>query len=553
MVRIEGAAGMGKSRLARGLGIEAHATGAAEVLVATHGPVGGAGHGLAPAATAWLGSGDPRRRLPGASDHAVAQLTAWLQGQSLRVSERIDAMLMVLQGATRRRPAVLILDDVHWGSDARRVAARIVEQRLPVLVVATVGPHDDPIDPPLPEGPAIELGPLSDADSERLLQSMIGLEGQLADAVVAHAHGVPLFSIQLLVDWIRRGILVASDQGVVAPRTPAFPRDLHALWLDRLEGLAEGTDRALELGAILGGAVSIEEWSTATQLASLPHDLHEAAQRGLIHLDGDSWTFRFALLRRSLERRCREQGRWASAHRVCADALARIAPAEAGSPVRALRLARHLRWAGDPDQAARTALDAASRLCDLGDFDEADRARGLLTAVLPSAPDALATRLREMIVRLHLHCGRYDDVIATTTQWLSSKRIDPAPGARGDLLRKRANARFLRGDADGAQHDVAAALIAYQAAGDLEHIGDCPPPDGAERRAPRATGSGVGPPRRRRRQRLARPGGGRTTGWRGSTGSGRTSRCRGSTSTPPAATPIGPSTPSRRRAWPGRP
>ena len=54
---------------------------------------------------------------------------------------------------------------------------------------------------------------LSEETQEHLLADLLGLERLLAQKVAASSKGNPLFAIQLMGDWIRRGVLEPGPWG----------------------------------------------------------------------------------------------------------------------------------------------------------------------------------------------------------------------------------------------------------------------------------------------------------------------------------------------------
>jgi len=126
----------------------------------------------------------------------------------------------------------------------------------------------------------IQLGPLPEADNRRLVNSLLYLEGNLADGVATRSGGNPLYATQLVGDWVNRGILAAGSSGFVLSDAtpPEIPDDIHAVWVQRLERVLDQTTVAtagsstaaaqriqiqveLELAAALGGAVAMAEWN----------------------------------------------------------------------------------------------------------------------------------------------------------------------------------------------------------------------------------------------------------------------------------------------------
>jgi eukaryotic-like serine/threonine-protein kinase len=192
--------------------------------------------------------------------------------------------------------------------------------------------------------------------SRALVDHLVGLEPELVERVVARVDGNPLFAVQLVGDWVSRGVLVPSADGfrLAAGTDVSIPDDLYAVWTARLDRFLDGRPAndavALEMAAILGQDVEGALWTRVTALAqvSTAPDLFERAlaERLIRPLDGGArpdWSFVHGMLRETLERRARDAGRYAAHHRAAARALG-------GKNDRGIaeRLARHRHEGGDP-------------------------------------------------------------------------------------------------------------------------------------------------------------------------------------------------------------
>lgn len=438
LVVVRGSAGCGKSRLVAWLAERAAELGAALVLRARHGPTAGVDHGLGPmigrfARCEGLDRDAIRERFetllytrgaPSLGDaEALTELVA--PGMEGRTSERrstirfqspVERYALVrrfigLLGA--ERPVLLWLDDAQWGPDSLAFVDHLLvaedDAPLPVLVVATVQDEalaDQPGAARLLEGllarPRVEsvrCPPLPAADQLRLVRDHFGLEDDLAALVADRTGGNPLFAVQLVGDWVERGLLAPAAEGFRLARAGAveLPDDLYHVWTARiervLEARPEADGHALELAAVLGRAVDESEWRAACRRRGcVPGaDLLDVLldRRLAIRDPGDdrgAWSFVHEMLREALERRAREAGRDRDHHRACAAMLA-----EREGRVDDRR-ARHLLAAGD-HAAALAPLERAARLYFYeGDYRQAEglvrRHREAVEAIAPPAADA---------------------------------------------------------------------------------------------------------------------------------------------------------------------
>ena len=413
VVLIRGLAGAGKSRLAEWLTERAHELGAASALQARHAPIRGPGQGIAAMVKEHLkASGldrddlfehvraSLRRHAQTAGDDAVAlleeavSLTAFVRGDRQSRAERAMTFGSFLTRVAMARPLIVWLDDVQWGHESLELVDEILlargERELPVLFLLTA--QDEALAEQTTaesylhalcvrhDAARIELGPLPEAERHDLVTSLLGLDESLVRAVEERTAGNPLFAVQLVGDWVQRGVLVVGERGFelrAGERAPV-PNDIHTAWRDRIGSMiAEhgGDDdawRALELAAALGGEVVTREWEVAAEalgVAPPPQWIEPLLARRLAVGTRSAWSFVHGMLRESLARMADERGRIADHHRACAEMILRLHdPAARGVSE---RLARHRIAAGDLEAALEPMLDAAHEHIVTADFDRA--------------------------------------------------------------------------------------------------------------------------------------------------------------------------------------
>jgi len=403
---LQGPAGCGKSRLAEWLCQRAGELGAAVSLRAVHGETPGPADGLqgmvvrhlrcqglkGPDVEARVGD---LLALDGVDDPdevaAVSQLVDPLregEGQdegSSRIRfamprERHVVVERLLRRAAARRAVVVWLDDVQWGWEPLGLVEHLLESegRLPVLLVLTaqdeaLAEREDQraqLEELLgrPEVARLHVGPLEDAPRGELVRGLLGLEPRLADWVDGRTAGNPLFAVQLVGDWVQRGLLVVGDQGFeLRPGVQLdLPADLHEVWTDRVERLlserptADGA--ALELAAVLGQEVDGAEWRSACTEAGLPTPeglVEVLLSQRLVRVREEAgpeagWYFVHGMLRESLVLRAREHGREIAHNHTAGRML--VGRRGAGA---AERRAWHLLASGEAEQALGPLLDAA--------------------------------------------------------------------------------------------------------------------------------------------------------------------------------------------------
>jgi class 3 adenylate cyclase len=297
LVALLGDPGVGKSRLVRAFGERAQQR--AVVL-----------YGCCPS----YGSGAAAQVVGQLADQgtAAAGTKTWSSGtfpaNPLAV---FSGMRSLLEGLARRRPVVVVIEDLHWAEPA---IAELVEylrtftREAAVLLVVTARPQF--LDRPAcwTVGAAdVTLGleplPASDAaDLAAYLCGPGGLDAGTSDHLVARAEGNPLVLEELL-----RFLGDGGGPGSVdarRPEEPPFPSILDAVMGDELDRLSAGERTALELASVVGRSFTC---ASVAALAS-PHlrpqvgsVLLALARRRVLRIAGrergeDGFAFRHQLL-----------------------------------------------------------------------------------------------------------------------------------------------------------------------------------------------------------------------------------------------------------------
>lgn len=413
-VILHGPAGCGKSRLANWLTERSHEVGAVTVLKANHSPIPGPADGFGAMLSRHLRcSGLGRAEIFSRVETRMAATTHTAREQvqavtelispmgrthddklpSIRFgnpSERYEAIRQYLAFLCGGRSVVLWLDDIHWSFDALSFVHYVMEDQsqrpLPLLMLLTV--REETIAERTGEAALlddirqhehteqIEIGPLSQQENTALVQELLGLRGDLALQVEQRTAGNPLFAVQLVGDWVQRGLLRRSVRGFQLKEGVKIeiPDSLHQVWTDRVDRLLETRTLdeaiALELAATLGIEVDRDEWLVVCELAQVPvPDAlldHLFGLRLAYRIEGSSrgsWAFVHSMLRECLERLARESGRWEEHQRHCAQMLR-----QKEGPGMAERLGKHLLHAGDLRGAVKPLLKGIWEYIDAGDF-----------------------------------------------------------------------------------------------------------------------------------------------------------------------------------------
>jgi DNA-binding SARP family transcriptional activator len=267
LATIVGAAGIGKSRLAREL--REHVEDEATVLMGhclsygegiTYWPLAqivrqAAG---APERVAELLPGEPEAKL------VADRLTAALGGGELGGSreETFWAARTFLEGIARGRPVVLVVDDVHWAEATfLDLLAHVADSArdAPILLVCLsrpelIGDRPEWFDG-RPNTVSLQLEPLNERESDQLIDGMLGRVPLTADTrrrIAEAAEGNPLFLEQLVTMLIHERPLEGAIQERAEPDAFLIPPTIHALLAARLDRLAGEERRLLDCGAVVG-------------------------------------------------------------------------------------------------------------------------------------------------------------------------------------------------------------------------------------------------------------------------------------------------------------
>lgn len=333
-----------------------------------------------------------------------------------------------LEALAAVRPVILWLDDVQWGDEALQLVERLLETPTPIMIVLTL--QDEAVrDRPFVmqrialltergDCQRLRLEPLSESEQLEVVLKVAFLEQELALQVVRRSGGYPLFAIQLVGDWLQRGLLAPGPHGyrLQEALAPSLPDDIHQLWLKRLaratQDLPGSPWLALEAAAALGEEVVLSEWEQLCRHrghavpdglldAMLHQQLVQVARPREDSLIGMSaWSFVHGLLRESLERHAREHGRWESLNLACAQLLDNPELAEKRGI--AERRALHL-LAARADRAALEPLLLAARARAVDqEWHEASRLLDLRDATLDrlNVPEQDLRRLEGAVERV---------------------------------------------------------------------------------------------------------------------------------------------------------
>jgi len=313
LLTVLGAAGVGKSRLV------------AEVLTTIDGAATVAagrclpyGDGL----TWWplleaLGAGRMLEQAAAVDSAATARVAELLKlaGAAVVPEEAFWAVRKVLEEIARRRPLVLVIDDLQW---AEPVFVDLIEyvaewtRDAPLLLLIMARPElldTRPWDSGRLNARTVLLEPLRESDARDLLGHLTGsarLDHDTAARILATAEGNPLFVeeiVAMLIDDDVVGPGQAEGTDVAGPPTMAVPPTIQALIAARLDRLDECERAVIEAASIEGKEFTrdrVEALVDDARSESLDAQLRALIRKDLIRSVGagdDTFRFRHQLIR----------------------------------------------------------------------------------------------------------------------------------------------------------------------------------------------------------------------------------------------------------------
>ena len=278
----------------------------------------------------------PLLRLLGVREGAEA-----LEGRAPDVvkARTFEVLRQMALGGSRRRPLVIVVEDLHWiDALSEEYAASLVERAAgaPMLLIFTYRPGYRPRWGDRSSGTQLSLSPMGLEESRRLVAALPGggeLSEAATDRILDQGEGNPLF-----LEELTRAAAESGDSGAEGP-VPDTVQDIVSARVDRLP---EPARRLLQCAAVVGRGFSV---AVLRAVCEEPEAL-DRTLRLLAHLEfleerfeGGQSTFLFkqALVHQVILGGMLERHRRALRERVAdADrALRRVASAEQGTPVAA--------------------------------------------------------------------------------------------------------------------------------------------------------------------------------------------------------------------------
>jgi class 3 adenylate cyclase/tetratricopeptide (TPR) repeat protein len=293
-----------------------------------------------------------------------------------------DAVTELVERLTVSQPVLLVLDDLHWATDATVLLLRhLVEQgRVPRLqLIAAYRDGDVEASHPMHDLPlqlaataqlsVIDLSSLSERDVAQLVSAVapaapIARVAQVAELVRSESAGLPFFVSELITHLASTGTL---DQPAGGASGFAVPDSLQNVVLQRVGRLPDGAKDVLIRAAVIGPTFELD---ILADVVEQPADdvldvLDEVVRRGLLTEVGiDRFAFVHAIVRNALLDEL-STSRRARAHRRVAEVL------EARGADQFDELARHWQLGGEEGRSTQYLARAARRDMAALEFESA--------------------------------------------------------------------------------------------------------------------------------------------------------------------------------------
>lgn len=232
----------------------------------------------------------PEAELPGAARAwlddagvAEAQRTAELLGATIGMagaepavaSELFAAWRTLFEAAAKRRPLVLVFEDLHWSSESLLDLLEFALQPrldVPELLVAICRPELLDRRPGWGLGRrnhlTLDLAPLAAASVRAIVGHLLpSAEPQLVDSIVTRAEGNPFFAGEIV-----RSLIERSGSGGRESEQPGVAQDLpdtvQATIQARLDVLAPPERLVLQLGSVFGRSFEIAGVAAVSGMAA---------------------------------------------------------------------------------------------------------------------------------------------------------------------------------------------------------------------------------------------------------------------------------------------
>jgi class 3 adenylate cyclase/tetratricopeptide (TPR) repeat protein len=387
---------------------------------------------------------------------------------------------------SRREPAVLLLEDLHWFDAASEVWLPVLVKAASetrTLLLLNFRPEYQPSWGERPDYRTIVLEPLGERATAAMLDDLLGTDPTLAatrERIRARTVGNPFFTEEVVQALVVSGAL-EGERGAYRLVKPVdeirIPDTVHAVLAARIDGLEEREKALLQTAAVIGREFSrgVLERVAGLRDTELDALLHALAAHELVFVRAlvpeIEYAFKHPLTHEvAYASQLTEHRR--AVHAAVAHAIETLDSARLDE--RAALLAHHWEQAGEPLVAARWHRRAAQWV-GTKNFPEAARHWGRVRELvdpLPPSPERteLAMAARTEMLGLGVRLGATDE---ERSRLLAEMRALVAAGQKKDpgevalLDAVPAMLRVMTGEGEDALDALARADTLLAAGGDI--------------------------------------------------------------------------------------
>ena len=222
-------------------------------------------------------------------------LTLLLQRESHKGSlwkpEQFNALInRYLIAIAKQCPILVILQKVDHAAEVYTWVSDFLDAHpnVPILFLLTQEPvdhrEDEPVDPSSalfrhPSSSMMRLESMSSVDLIQFIQNLVGLTPESASFVEAKSGGNPQVAVQMIIDWIDKGLLVTTKTGfeLRSGVEATLPSDMMDVWRNRWIGLKKDWSTKqmaiIEVASVIGLTVDSAELQTCLQVLGHTYDL----------------------------------------------------------------------------------------------------------------------------------------------------------------------------------------------------------------------------------------------------------------------------------------
>ena len=398
-----------------------------------------------------------------------------LESQELK-KRVLDVVCRVIEARTKQAPVLMVVEDVHWVDPSTLELLGLMVDRardLPILLLMAFRPEFEPPWPGRTHVTALAINRLSRRESAAVIDVLAGgksLPQAVLDEIVAKSDGVPLFVEEITKTVLESDLL---DEGADAYSLPgalpalAIPSSLQDSLMARLDRLAPVKEVA-QLAATLGRTFGHDLLAAvaARPPGELEGALAELVEAGLIHRHGQApdvtYEFKHALVQDAAYQSLLKMDRQRH-HAAIAEALEARFPDTVETHPEVL--AHHLTEGGLTDPAVECWRRAGGRAAGQGANAEAINHFAKALELLATLADDAGRAPREIALSIALVASmriveRLDDALDvlaaaedTATRYGLGGELSRIHYFRGSLL-------FPTGDVEGClrEHEQAREL-----------------------------------------------------------------------------------------------